>query len=82
MARVLERPLIEAKFINWLLIGVMWLGNEIVPQIWGVLNGGEWDWIMMFIALPIWLVSGFAWGLGIHFFMNRKGKKADRHESG
>ena len=88
VAKVLERPLIQAKSIKWLLIGTfgfggfMWLVNEVVRQIRAVLNGGEWDWIMMFIALPIWLATGFAWGLWMRFFMNRKGKKSDRHESG
>ena len=59
----------------------MWGIMGIIPQVWEVLNGREWDWIMMFIALPIWLVSGFVWGLGMRFFMNRKGEKADKHES-
>ena len=87
LAKVLERPLIQAKSINWLLIGtfgwggLMWLILGVIPQVWEVLNGGEWDWIMMFIALPIWLVTGFAWGLFMRFFMNRKGEKADKHES-
>ena len=78
LAKVLERPLIQAKSINWLLIGTfgfggfMWLVNEVVPQVWEVLNGGEWDLIMMFVALLIWLATGFAWGLAMRFFMNRK----------
>ena len=78
LAKVLERPLIQAKSIHWLLIGTfilgefMWLVNEVVPQIWEVLNGGEWDWIMMFIGLLIWLATGFAWSLAMRFFMNRK----------
>jgi len=87
LARVLERPLIQAKSINWFLRGtlyfggLMWVIMGVIPQIWEVLNGGEWDWIMMFIALPIWLVTGFAWGLAMRFWMNRKGKKVDKHES-
>ncbi len=78
LANALERPLIQAKSINWLLIGTfglggfMWLVNEVVPQIWEVLNGGEWDLIMVFVALLIWLATGFAWGLAMRFFMNRK----------
>ena len=86
LVNVLEHPLIQAKSINWLLIGTfglggfMWLVNEIVPQIWEVLNEGEWDLIMMFIALLIWLATGFAWGLAMRFFMNRKGK-SKTHES-
>ncbi len=86
LANTLERPLIQAKSINWLLIGIfllggfMWVINEVLPQVWKVLNGGEWDLTMMFVALLIWLVTGFAWGLVMRFWMNRKGK-ADRHES-
>ena len=84
---VLERPLIQAKSINWLFRGVfyfgglMWLVLEVIPQIWEVLNGGEWDLMMMFVGLLIWMVGGFAWGLFVRFFMNRKEEKADRHES-
>ena len=84
---VLERPLIQAKSINWLFRGVfyfgglMWLVLEVIPQIWEVLNGGEWDLMMMFVGLLIWMVGGFAWGLFVRFFMNRKGEKADKHES-
>ena len=87
LAKVLERPLIQAKSINWLFRGVfvfgvpVWLVIEVIPQVWEVLNGGEWDWIMMFIALPIWMVGGLAWGLFMRFFMNRKGEKANRHGS-
>ena len=87
LANALEQPLIQAKSINWLLRGTLYLGGlmwlilGVIPQVWEVLNGGEWDWIMMFIALPIWLVTGFAWGLFMRFFMNRKGEKADKHES-
>lgn len=87
VAKALERPLIEAKFVNWLLIGVfglggfMWLVNEVLPQIWEVFNAEEWDWIMMFIVLPIWLATGFASFLWMHFLMNRKEKKADGHKS-
>ena len=86
LANVLERPLIQAKSVNWLFRGIfyfggfMWMIIEVTPQMWRVLNGEEWDWIMMFIALPIWLVSGFVWGLWMRSFMNRKGK-AGRHES-
>ena len=87
LANVLERPLIQAKSINWLFRGTLYLGGfvwvvlEVIPQAWEVFNGGEWDWIMMLIALPIWLVTGFAWGLAMRFWMNRKGEKADKHES-
>lgn len=81
LANILKRPLIQAKSINWLLRGVfylggfMWLVLEVLPQVWGVMNGEEWDLLMMFIALPIWLTTGFAWGLFMRFWMNRKGKR-------
>ena len=87
LANVLERPLIQAKSINWLLRGTlywggfMWVILGVIPQIREVLNGGEWDLMMMFVSLPIWMVGGFAWGLFMRFFMNRKGEKAEKHES-
>lgn len=87
LAKVLERPLIQAKSVNWLLRGTLYLGGlmwvimGVIPEVWEVLNGGEWDWIMMLIALPIWLVTGSAWGLFMRFWMNRKGEKTDKHKS-
>ena len=81
LAKSLERPLIHAKSVNWLFRGtfyfggLMWVILGVIPQIWNVLNGKEWDLIMMFIALPIWLGTGFAWGLCMRFWMNRKGKR-------
>ena len=87
LANVLERPLVQAKSINWLLSGTlywggfMWVILGVIPQIREVLNGGEWDLMMMFVSLPIWMVGGFAWGLFMRFFMNRKGEKTDGHES-
>ena len=83
LAKVLERPLIQAKSINWLLWGTLYCGGftwvmmVVIPQVREVFNGGDWDWMMMFIGLLIWLATGFAWGLSMRFFMNRKGK-ADR----
>ena len=80
LANALERPLIQAKSINWLFRGTVYLGGfmwvilGVIPQVWSVLNGKEWDLIMMFVMLPIWLVTGFAWGLIMRFWMNRKGK--------
>ena len=78
LANVLERPLIQTGDINWLLRGVFgwgvltWVLFEVV---WTVLNGREWDLMRMIGNLPIWLVAGFVWGLLMHFFMNRKGRK-------
>ncbi len=75
LAKILERPLIQAKSINWVLIGVFgwgvptWVIFEVVLNVW---SGREWDLIMMFVSLPIWLVAGFAWGLWMRASMNRK----------
>ena len=87
LANVRERPLIQARTINWLFRGtfyyggLMWVILGVLPQMWKVLNGREWNLITMFVMLPIWLVAGFAWGLFMRFWMNRKGKKVERHES-
>ena len=87
VVNALECPVIQAKPINWLFIctfcfgGIMWAILDVPPQMWKVLNGREWDLIMMFVKLPIWLVTGFVLGLFMRFWMNRKGKKAERHES-
>ena len=86
LVKVLERPLIQAKSINWLwlLIGVFgwgvptWATFEVL-QIWHF--GKEWDLEIMLVGLPIWIVSGFVWGLWMRSYVNRKGKKANRHES-
>ena len=83
LAKVLERPLIQVKFIHWLLIGVFGWGvlSWGLFEGWQVLDGREWDLMKMIGNLPIWLVLGFVWGLLMHFFMNRKRKKADGPES-
>ena len=84
LAKVLERPLIQARSINWILVGVfVWGGFTWVLSegVWQVLDGGEWDLKTMLESLPIWMVGGFVWGLFMHFSMNRKGKKADGYES-
>ena len=82
LAKVLERPLIQSVDVNWYLIGIffwggwMWLIMGVIPETWNVLNGEEWDLMMLFIfQLPLWLVAGFCWGLGMHFFMNKRGKR-------
>ena len=59
----------------------MWVGLEVIPQVREVLNGGEWDLRMMFIGLLFFMVGGFAFGLWMHFSMNRKGEKANGPES-
>ena len=77
LVKVLERPLIQIKFIHWLLMGVFGWGilSWVLFEGWQVLDGGEWDLMKMIGNLPIWLVSGFVWGLWMHLFMNRKGRK-------
>ena len=78
LANVLARPLIQAKTVDWLLRGIvyfggsMWLILEVLPQMWKVLHESEWDLAKMFAMLPIWLVAGFAWGLIMRFWLNRK----------
>ncbi len=83
LARALERPLIEVKFIHWLLIGIFGWGvlSWVLFEGWLFLDGREWDLMKMIGNLPIWLVSGFVWGLLMHFFMNRKGKRENRYRS-
>ena len=84
LAKVLERPLLQAKNVKWLLLligtfgfgGIMWLGVVVIPEVQDVLNGEEWDFEMMFVfGLPLMLVIGFGWGLWVHFSMNKKGKR-------
>ena len=56
----------------------MWLVMAIIPEVWDVLNGKEWDLMMLFvIEVPLWLVAGFGLGLWIQFDMNKKGKRRD-----
>ena len=81
LAKVLERPLIQAVDVNWYLRGtfyfggLMWLITGVIPEVWNVLNGEEWDLRMLFVfKLPLGLVSGFCWGLWMHFATNKKGK--------
>ena len=66
------------KTVNWLFRGIVYFGGSlwliivVLPQIWQVLQGGEWDLAKMFAMLPIWLIAGFAWGLIMRSWMNRK----------
>ena len=57
----------------------MWLILGVIPQVWKVLNGREWDLITMFATLPNWLAAGLAWGLIMRFWMNKKGNNAERN---
>ncbi len=71
LAKVLERPLIQAKSINWLLIDVLswgvstcmayviWVICWVLSDVW---NGREWDLrAEMFDALPYGLLVGLMW---------------------
>ena len=64
VAKALERSLIQVKFIHWILIGVFgwgvlsWVILEVIPRVREVLNGGEWDLMMMCVDLFINLVIG------------------------
>ena len=69
LAKVLERPLIQAKSVNWLFIGIFYWGIStwvIFEIVWNVWNGREWDLMRMVGNLPIWLVAGFIWGAFMH----------------
>ena len=81
VTNVLERHLIRAKSINWFLRGpfyfggFLWVAFGILPGMWEVLNGREWDLRMMFNTLPFCLLGGFIWGLFLHVVMSLKVRK-------
>ena len=81
LANALERPLIQAKSINWLFRGIvywggsMWVILGVIPQVWSVLNGKEWDLIMMFVMLPILVGNRLCVGLSHAFLDESKGEK-------
>ncbi len=54
LAKVLERPLIQIKFIHWLLIGTFGWGvlTWMLFEGWQVLDGREWDLMKMIGNLP------------------------------
>ncbi len=71
LTKVLERPLIQAKSINWLLINVcvcgvsiwvswgMWVIFWVLLDVW---DGKEWDLrAVLFDALPYYLLTGLMW---------------------
>ena len=80
----LKRPFIQVKFVHWVLMdtfgwgGFMWIFMEVGPQAWEVWRGEEWDLTMMFVALGIWLVTGFAMGWFTGFWMNSKSNRERR----
>ena len=81
VANVLERHLRQAKSINWFFRGTfyfggfLWIAFEVLPEMWQVLNGREWDLRAMFDMLPFCLLGGFTWGSFMHVVMNLKGRK-------
>jgi hypothetical protein len=68
LAKVLERPLIQAKSMHWLLMflivfvsGVsMWVMLVIFEVLW---EGREWDLKTMLESLPICIITSFVCGL-------------------
>ena len=81
VANVLERHLLQAKSINWFFRGTfyfggfLWVAFEVLPELWEILNGREWDLRAMFDMLPFCLLGGFIWGSFMHVVMNLKGRK-------
>ena len=77
LASVLERPLIQAKSINWFFRGTFYFGGYlwVAFEVLGVLKGREWDLRAMFDMLPVCLLAGFIWGSFMHVAMNLKGRK-------
>ena len=79
LANALQRPLLQAESINWLLRGTVFFGGimymifDFIPQVWDVLHGEEWDLTMTIVNLSLWLITGFVWGLWMRWWMNRKG---------
>ena len=78
LANALQRPLIQAESINWLLRGTVFFGGimymifDFIPQVWDVLHGEEWDLTMTLVNLLLWVIMGFVWGLWTRWWMNRK----------
>ncbi len=86
LANVPERPLIRAiraksikstlKSIKLFLKGTfyfgggMWVVLVILPEMWEVLNGEEWDLRMMFDMLPLSLLGGFVMGCFMHVWVS------------
>ena len=74
-------PLIQAASINWFLRGIIgWGGSmymifDFFPQLWDVLHGEAWDLTMTLFMLLLYAITGFGWGLSMHWWMNRKGNR-------
>ena len=82
LANALERPLIQAKSINWFELrwfvrgtfyvgGFMWVAFAVL---WG-LEGRDWDLMRMFDMLPVFLLGGWIWGAFVYVLMNLKVRK-------
>ena len=90
LANVPERPLIQAiqaksikRFasIKWFVRGTFYFGGPlwvvfgVLPEMWEVLNGREWDLRAMFDMLPFLLLIGWVWGAFMLILMNPKGRQ-------
>ena len=82
LANVLERPLIQAKSINWFELrwfvrGTFYLGGFmwVAFAVWVVLEGREWDLRIMFDMLTFCLLAGWILGALMHVGMNLNGRK-------
>ena len=83
LKRSRNRPVIQAKNINWILRGtlafggIMWLAVSVTPLIVRLVQGRESSIAAVWIQLPIWLLAGLIWGLFMHIWMNKRGKRTD-----
>ncbi len=81
LANAQQRPLRKAASINWFLIGIFFWGGsmymifDFFPQLWDVLHGKEWDLTLTLFMLLLYAITGFGFGLSMHWLMNRKGNK-------
>lgn len=79
LSKIQERPLRQAKSINWILRGTflfggfMWFILEMLPQLWSILNGNPWDLTSLITQLFHWFIIGFIWGVIMHVWMHKKG---------
>ena len=84
LAKVLERPLIQAKSINWLLINVfgcgvsicmayvIWVISWVLLDVW---NGREWDLRTVLFDAPYYLLTGLMWSSVWHGLSIEKDEK-------
>ena len=81
LAKVLERPLIQAKSQISLLRACFFGGlmGVTAMMVIEVLKGWEWHWMMIILtSLLLGMVGSTVWGFCEYFFMNRKGEKAGK----